>query len=329
MSSPPLLQPVPLHLDSTLGALVIAEILVAVLYGIASVQVYVYLSHSPRDSSFMKGTIFFLWILDSLHLTFTTHGVYHYAVTSFMNPLALTQCPWSFAADMFAGDPIEVIVTLIFAHKIYKLSGSIWPLIFIVPPQLLSWVASIAVAVLELKFPSYHELEQRFAWIWYTVFSLQAFSDCAIAAILCTILIRRRTGFKRTDSLIRTLVLYSINTCALTSSVSVASVVTYAAMPHNFIFIGLGVILPMLMSNSLLALLNSRDMLRDMHAGQVASVHFSRLANILSSSDAPDGRRAAHVRAEGVKEQDIIDIGARVPETSFDSESQVSRGPAI
>ncbi|EKM53078.1 uncharacterized protein PHACADRAFT_210799 [Phanerochaete carnosa HHB-10118-sp] len=325
MPSPPLLQSVPLHLDSTLGALIIAEILVAVLYGIASVQVYVYLHHSPRDSSFMKGTIFFLWILGSLHLVFTTHGVYHYAVTSFMNPLALTQCP-SVHADMFSGDPIEVTVTLIFAYKIYRLGGSIWPLVLIIPPQLLSWVASIAVAVLELKFPSYHELEQRFAWVWYTVFGLQAFSDCAIAATLCTILIRRRTGFKRTDSIIRTLILYSISTCALTSSVSIASVISYTAMPHNFIFIGLGVLLPMLMSNSLLALLNSRDTLRDMHAGQVASVHFSRLAGALNDSTSLDGRRAAHVRAEGVKEQEIIIIGARIPEASFGLESQVSRG---
>lgn len=65
-------------------------------------------------------------------------------------------------------------------------------------------------------------------------FGVQAFADCAIAASLCTLLVRRRTGFKRyvfllpdpcyvltrsrsrTDHLIRDLIVYSISTCLLT-----------------------------------------------------------------------------------------------------------------
>ena len=38
-------------------------------------------------------------ILDGLHLALTTHGVYDYAVTNYMNPLALTMIPW-YVTDM-------------------------------------------------------------------------------------------------------------------------------------------------------------------------------------------------------------------------------------
>ncbi|EKM48087.1 uncharacterized protein PHACADRAFT_203268 [Phanerochaete carnosa HHB-10118-sp] len=91
---PPMVPSVSLHLDNTLGVILISEILAAILFGITSVQVYVYFHRNPRDSDLMRRTIFFLWVVDGLHLAFTSHSVYYYSVTNFMNPLALTQCPW-------------------------------------------------------------------------------------------------------------------------------------------------------------------------------------------------------------------------------------------
>ncbi|EKM53090.1 uncharacterized protein PHACADRAFT_210810 [Phanerochaete carnosa HHB-10118-sp] len=136
-------------LDSTLGAIVIAEILVAVLYGITSMQVYIYFHCSPRDSRLVKRTIFFLWILSSIYLVFASHAVYYYAVTNFMNPLAATKYSWSLVANLFVGDLIEIIVTLTFAYRIYILSGRKWPLILIILPQVASCIGTIATGVVE------------------------------------------------------------------------------------------------------------------------------------------------------------------------------------
>ncbi|KIP06934.1 hypothetical protein PHLGIDRAFT_441751 [Phlebiopsis gigantea 11061_1 CR5-6] len=52
--------------------------------------------------------------------------------------------------------------------------------------------------------------------------------------------------------------------------------IQYATMPHNFIFIAFAMVLPKLFLNSLLALLNSRDVMRDMYDGQPVSIHFSK-----------------------------------------------------
>ncbi|EKM53086.1 uncharacterized protein PHACADRAFT_210805 [Phanerochaete carnosa HHB-10118-sp] len=310
-STPPSLQPVTLHFDNTLSVTLVVEILVAMLYGIISVQVYNYFYGGPRDDLFLKRTIFFLWILESVYVAFNSGTVYYLAVTNFVNPLALTRVPRSWVASMLSGYLIEVTVT---------------------------W----------LKFPSYQELEQRFAvrmpllsdftlilkytkWVWYTVYSLQAFTDCAIAATLCTMLIRRRTGFKRTNSIIRTLIIYTINTCALTSSVSIASVATYAGMPHNFVFVNLAIVLPMLISNSLLALLNSRDALYDTHAVQIESIHLSRLAGIINHSAPSGGTRVAHTHDEVAKDREAAEISDIVgaPNSSCDSESQASRWAGV
>ncbi|EKM53085.1 uncharacterized protein PHACADRAFT_210804 [Phanerochaete carnosa HHB-10118-sp] len=330
LPSPPLPS---LDLNNTLGVLLITEILISVLFGIACVQVYMYFHSSIRDSSRMKGIVLFLWILDGLHLAFTSHGIYQYAVMNFTNPLALTQCPWSFSADMVFAELSDFILTSVFAYRIYKISGHMWPLIFIVPPQIVSLTAGLAIAVLVRKVPDYGELDKRYAWIWDTMFCLQAVADCAIAASLSTILVRRRTGFKRTNSLIRVLILYTIGTCTLTSSVSVASVITCISAPHNFIYFSIGTLLPKLTMNSLLALLNSRDALREMHAGQVVSVHFSKFASILKRSGTSDNAGAAPVHISDHISQEIIDSDlsatADILDSSFDSESQVPGDRAV
>ncbi|EKM53098.1 uncharacterized protein PHACADRAFT_210814 [Phanerochaete carnosa HHB-10118-sp] len=261
-------------LDGTLGGIVIAEILVAVLYGIASIQVYVYFHYNLNDSPLVKRTIFSLWILSSLYLVLASHAVYYYVVTNSMNPSVVTKYPWSLVADLFVGDLIEVTVSLIFTYKIYRLNRCIWSVIFIVLPQVISFIGAIANGILDEKFPGGISAQGlKLDWLWCAMFGLQAVTDCAIAATLCTILVKRRTGFKRTNSLIRVLLLYSIGTFALTSSISIASVVTYITIPHNYTYIALAMVLPKLMYNSLLALLNSRDTLRNMYIGQIMSVH--------------------------------------------------------
>ncbi|GJE94011.1 hypothetical protein PsYK624_101790 [Phanerochaete sordida] len=288
--------------DNTLGAVLVAEVFSGMSYSVASMQTYTYYHRSPHDGAVMKFTIFALWILDGLHFAFYSHATYHFTVTSVMSPGSLTSCPWSLALDLATGDLIEIIVSLIFAYRIYRFSSTLWPLIFIIAPSAASFVGAVAITALALKTPNFADFHEKYSWAWYATFSLQAFTDCAITAVLSTLLLIRRTGIKRTDSLIRTLIIYSVNTCALTSSLAVASIITYATMPHNFIFFAIATVVPKLLLNSLLALLNSRDMLRDMHAGQVVSIHISALGSMLvprSISKAP-GVQATRVHSGGV-----------------------------
>ncbi|KAI0788991.1 hypothetical protein BC629DRAFT_1440174 [Irpex lacteus] len=108
-------------LDNTLGAILVAEILVSMLFGMTTLQIYIYFNRNPRDNSWMKGAVssgthflhgldlifsgsqmIALWILDALHPILTSHTLYHCTVLNFMNPLALTTCPWSFALSLRA-----------------------------------------------------------------------------------------------------------------------------------------------------------------------------------------------------------------------------------
>ncbi|KAJ8509552.1 hypothetical protein ONZ45_g8288 [Pleurotus djamor] len=89
--------------DSTLGALFLGHIGSAVLFGITSVQAYLYFNKYPRDKPLLKTLssrkIALLWILDGVHFAFITYGQYFYCVSNFGNPGILTTPVWSLASQ--------------------------------------------------------------------------------------------------------------------------------------------------------------------------------------------------------------------------------------
>jgi len=85
-----------------------------------------------------------------------------------------------------------------------------------------------------------------------------------IAASMCWYLYHKRTGFTRTDSIISTWMTYSINSGLLTSILGAAVAISNVASPSSSLS-SLAVlwVLSKCYVNSLLAMLNSRDYVRD------------------------------------------------------------------
>ncbi|KAF5327506.1 hypothetical protein D9619_004986 [Psilocybe cf. subviscida] len=113
---------------------------------------------------------------------------------------------------------------------------------------------------------SYAKLIQE-SWLLYTALGGSVVADVMITVSLCILLGNIRTGFKLTDSLVNTLMLYTINTGLLTSVSATACFVTFAIWPHAFVFIGFYFVLSKLYINSLLAMLNTRERLRKKNTG--------------------------------------------------------------
>ncbi|EEB92336.1 hypothetical protein MPER_09172 [Moniliophthora perniciosa FA553] len=62
--------------------------------------------------------------------------------------------------------------------------------------------------------------------------------------------------------LIRTLMIYAVNRCLLTSAVAIVEVIVFIATPGSLWFIAIDFVIGKLYANSLLASLNSRNALR-------------------------------------------------------------------
>jgi hypothetical protein len=61
---------------------------------------------------------------------------------------------------------------------------------------------------------------QAISWLLYVSLSLVLAGDLILAVMICTLLYRSRTGHGNTDSVINTLLAYTINSGLLTSMVS-------------------------------------------------------------------------------------------------------------
>ncbi|KAG1762554.1 hypothetical protein EDD22DRAFT_567732 [Suillus occidentalis] len=250
-----------LDLGNTFGALFIGVILAAVLFGLTNVQAFIYCqAHARAGVTFFKLVVFWLWILDALHLALTVHGVYYYLVMNYANPSALTEVVWSLKLQLVVNVIIIPTVHLLYVHCIWRICqgrSKIIPVIALGMVVILSSGVAVPLVWAQYKTTLFKNLA-GIAWSTYLSLSAATFVDVVIASTLCYLLATSRTGFSSTDSFITKLVGYTISTGCLTSICSMAIIITSAVMPTNFIFIALQFLVTKLYANSFIAFLNAR-----------------------------------------------------------------------
>ncbi|KAJ8462774.1 hypothetical protein ONZ51_g10688 [Trametes cubensis] len=206
-----------IRLDDTLGAAFLGHTVTTLLYGITTLQAFIYYRRNQKDGIKLKLSVFVLCV----HAGLITGAIYWYCVTSFTDLLAIQR--------------------------------PIWPI-----PSMLSGSPDFAVQLYSI--PSYTGIS-KFSWSLYVGLSVEVAVDVTIAVTQCLLLRRFETGIQRTDSVIRILIAYSINTGLLTSLCAIGALVSYAAAPTKFIYFAFYFVLSKLYVNSLLATLNARGSL--------------------------------------------------------------------
>jgi len=257
--------PTSLHFEvkNTLGMLVIGNIIVAICYGITVIQAYTFYRRRHNDPHSLKYLVLVLWILDTLHIAFISHAVYTYAINGVANPLVLLSPTWSMMAQVVVAGVSDAIVRGYFCRIVVRLSNRNWCLGgAITITSLLAFGTSLAFAAKGFRIGNWFAFAGT-SWIIYVNLGASIVSDITIATSLCVLLKKHHSGFAQTDSMLRVLMLYTINTCALTGVATAVCLVVYAATPAlNFAHAAIYFALPTLLLNSLLASLNARKALR-------------------------------------------------------------------
>ncbi|KJA24078.1 hypothetical protein HYPSUDRAFT_39222 [Hypholoma sublateritium FD-334 SS-4] len=254
-------------MDATYGAAFIGLIGSAVLYGVTLLQTFLYFKQYPNDTRMTKSIVVVLWVLDTAHLSLCTIAIYTYLVRNFDNPGALGRSTWSMNLQTDCNGLIGLIVECFFARRVWMMSRNIFLTGLIVVLACIHFGLGVLftvegfILVETSKFP-------RLIWVTSTGLGSAAAADIIIAISLCYYLTKSRTGFARTDSLITTLIVYSLTTGLITSIIAFVCVVTFATMPTNYIWLGFFWLIGKCYVNSLLAALNSRDSLREQAAPQ-------------------------------------------------------------
>jgi hypothetical protein len=169
---------------------------------------------------------------------------------------------WALDSQAVVAMIVNAAVQLYYAKRVYAVSQSlICPIIIV---ALVVVVVALGVffiwrgTVLN-RFSSFHSL----TWALCTGMTAGALADVLIAASMCWYLFRKRTGFARTDSIIMTLMAYSVNSGLVTAILAGTMTVTFLVSRSSLIWMAFNWVMSKCYVNSLLAMLNSRDHLRD------------------------------------------------------------------
>ncbi|KAN0098024.1 hypothetical protein V8E55_002470 [Tylopilus felleus] len=249
-------------LDNTLGAFLIGVVVSATLYGVTIIQTWYYYSRYPSDPWYVKLLVAGVLLSDTCHQALITHTVYTYLVTYFGELEALGEVVWSLIVEVFFNGFTALFVQSFLAMRVYRLSNKSWLATGSVMILVIGeFVLVLVYAIQAIQFNTFAQLATLKA-LSMSVNAVAAAGDVLIAIYLCTLLQKSRTGFRRSDSMINKLIVFSINTGLLTSICAVASLISISASPNTFIYIAFYFCLGRLYCNSLLATLNARKGLR-------------------------------------------------------------------
>jgi len=249
------------ELDLSLGALEIGVLLSSTLWGVTTVQLYVYLTSQNKDPLWTRLLVYFVWILESLHTIFAWIYIYRLTVTFYGIPAALGEAHWTLDTSSLFDGIIGACVQMFFAYRIRMFANS-WPI------TLVSWLGSLlqlsctlGVTILSGEV-SVAEFGVRYGWIVESLLIINLIVDIINTSALSYFLNRGRTGFKGTDQVLEKLVVWTIETGLITAIAAAVQLILFKVMPTSALWIGISLFYAKLYSNSFLAILNSRSIIR-------------------------------------------------------------------
>ncbi|KIJ25809.1 hypothetical protein M422DRAFT_72031 [Sphaerobolus stellatus SS14] len=287
-------------IEMTFGVLYIGAIISMTLYGFATNQAYLYYKiYSREDSVETKSTVLGLWVLETLQMFFVCHTVWFYLVNGLGNASILTMLIWSWALELAVTVIITFIVRSVYMQQLWLVSSKRWSLVGLALVCALAQLGlgietSINMRVIRssiilcLEFMSIYRLRDpriavvfmpRFQVIQY-VASRETFlirdrqwilagksiasvlADVILTGSMCYFLHASRTGLQRTNDLLNSLLIFTLNRGVLAMIMEAAVMITFFTMKNNYIFAALHLMLSKFHTTSLYGLLLQRDSLR-------------------------------------------------------------------
>ncbi|EIW56996.1 uncharacterized protein TRAVEDRAFT_49807 [Trametes versicolor FP-101664 SS1] len=220
-------------LDLTAGALLLGVLITDIGYGITTTQTYMYMTRFTRDPWFIRGTVWTLLAIDTAHIAFTWHMVYHYLIRNFSNAI------------------ITVIAHCFYARRILILGGRKWLL-----PALLILILSVMrlvfgfIAVIQIDSLKSFQLIKHGTLVTVVIgLSSGTLADCVITGSLVYLLRIHKSELSPPETSYPQM----LSLMGLVLMLMLSTVLQFAPMPANMVFIALHMLLSKLYANSLLA----------------------------------------------------------------------------
>jgi len=250
--------------DATLGAALIGFAASCVAFGVLSTQCWTYFRKYPLDKGVYKALVAAIWVAEVVDQAFIGHVVYFYTITNFTSPQVLIfgDVVWSLIVQVLVGASVGTVVKACFAMRVWRFSNHNIPvtgLIVLLTLTQFGFAIAYAVRAFQINKLAYAD---RLKLIASLSLGIGALTDIVIAAALAFFLRKLRTGYSQANSLVNQLTIYAVNTGALTSAVSLCTLVLYDINPESLEFLAVYFVLSKLYAMSLICAFNTRKVIR-------------------------------------------------------------------
>ncbi|KAL7281915.1 hypothetical protein ACG7TL_003381 [Trametes sanguinea] len=248
-----------------IGALLIEVCLACILYGVTTLQTFIYYQTFSDDSRFLKGVVGAVWVMETLHTALCMELVYTYSVTHFGDYDFLGNIYWGAGASILVGVFISAAVHAFYIRRVWIMSsGSIPVTAFISLLALCRFGCGLGSFILSLEITEWSPFRANVSPLVTIALGLgcAAAVDVLVALTLSYYIQHGRgkwdSGTQESDSRIDTVLIYAVNTGAITALASILSVILFATQKKSLVFLGLVEIQSKLYANSFLGSLNVR-----------------------------------------------------------------------
>ncbi|TBU52530.1 hypothetical protein BD310DRAFT_970774 [Dichomitus squalens] len=199
-----------------------------------------------------------IFLCETLHAILPIHLCYYHLVKNYFNPVALGNDTWSLRL-LAPLSSVSMLACQGFYTRRVFIFDSRYRIIVAATIVLLLAETGFMIA-LSVKAYEGRQMQDflHLTWIVSAVYGLAMAIDSILTGTLIIYLLGSRTGTKRTDTMVQTLIVYTVNTGLVTSIVAMLSFVFGIIMPGNLVYFAMGIVATKRSCCSLSMKLNSR-----------------------------------------------------------------------
>ncbi|TFK91950.1 hypothetical protein K466DRAFT_481589 [Polyporus arcularius HHB13444] len=262
MADDPSQPPVSPEILLRIGPILIGALLSWMLFGISTVQLYIYHVSFPRDRKAIVWSVYTIFALDVFQSIVVASEAWQTLCAGWGRPVNLQFPGWTFTGLPIVSSVVSVWVQLFYAWRIYQLGKwRVVPIIIIITALAQAGGAcAIAISFIWLKdIERLHDTNmfaRTIVWL-----GGGAITDMTIMSSMCYLLysVKQRTkAFERSGLMVNRLIRLTVETgcaCALSAVLELAF---FLGMPETNIHLILSLTVCSVYSNTLMTSLNSR-----------------------------------------------------------------------
>lgn len=242
------------------------------MVGIMLSQVSYYVSKYQRDPRWMKWIVYTVCVVEVAHAGTLLHMQYFYVVEAVQN-----QSPkiiWSSGVSIILGVITTGLVQGLYIYRIWQFGQNLLATSLLSVLLLSRSALSIATVAFVFIYDDIVVLINTSAAIITinAALSVSVVIDILSPAMFVYSLKLQETQVKQTQTLMRKLAFYTVNTGAIAIVFSAATLFTFNLDKNDFLFTGFVSALGQVYANTMMALLNARQRLRNSHSGGAHSI---------------------------------------------------------